>query len=585
MIWRSLFVAPLLALAGCATQQSPVATSALVQLPPGPVEVQILGINDFHGNLEPPTLSIETVGTDAAGTRVPAGGVAFLATAAKTLRAGKPHSVTLSAGDMIGGTPLVSALFLDEPAIQAMEQVGVEYNAVGNHEFDKGSAELVRMQRGGCDKHTNRQPCAVEPYDGAAFGFLAANVLTASGQPLFPGSAIKDFGPVQLGIIGMTLKETATLVTPSGVSGLTFADEATTANAAVPQLKAAGADAIVLLIHQGARTTGAFNDATCPGLSGDILPILARLDPAIEVVVSGHTHAAYACTVARPGGGKPLLLTSAGRYGTMITDIRLTIDPAAGITARRAENVIVQGAGFTSSAGPVATTAAYPVFPADPATAALVERYVLAAKPQAERVVATLGASLSAAPDKHGGRRLGELIADSQLAWTRPKKRGGAEIAFMNGGGVRADLMPGPGGRVTYAQLFALQPFGNGLVVQTLTGAQIKRLLEQQFASGTNSAARPNMLLSSEGFAFRFDLTRPAGERIVAMTLRGKPIDSARRYRVTTNSFLASGGDNFTVLKEGGERVDAGVDLDALESWLKRAPAVPTGNRVRNVKL
>ncbi len=578
----ALLTAVLLALGGCAVRQTPIAETATAS---GPVEVQILAINDFHGNLEPPRQWIEAVGTDAASARVPAGGAAHLATAAKMLRAGKPHSVTVSAGDMIGATPLVSALFLDEPTIRAMEQVGVEYNAVGNHEFDKGSAELVRMQRGGCDKYASREPCALEPFKGANFRFLAANVLTGSGETLFPGTAIKDFGPVQLGIIGMTLKETATLVTPSGVAGLTFADEAATANAAVPQLKAAGADAIMLLIHQGARTAGGFQDTTCPGLSGHILPILAKLDPAIDLVVSGHTHTSYTCSVPRVNGSRPLLLTSAGRYGTMITDIRLTIDPAAGLVAKRAENVIVQGEGFASSSGAIATTPAYPIFAADPATAALVERYVQAAKPQAERVVATLRAPLGAAPDEHGGRLLGELIADSQLAWTRSPERGGAQIAFMNGGGVRADLVPGAGGHITYAQLFALQPFGNGLVVQTLTGAELKRLLEQQFASGTNTAAKPNILLPSTGFAFRFDLTRPPGDRIVGMTLGGRPIAPAQTYRVTTNSFLASSGDNFTVLGEGRDKVDAGLDLDALEAWLKTGPALPTGDRVRNVRL
>ena len=253
--------------------------------------------------------------------KVPAGGVAYLAGAAKALRQGQRHSVTVSAGDMIGATPLVSALFLDEPAIAAMNLVGVDFNAVGNHEFDKGSAELLRMQSGGCAKHTTRTPCKVEPFAGAAFKYLAANVVRADGSTLFPGTAIKDFGAVQVGFIGMTLKETATLVTPAGVAGLTFADEAATANAAVPALKAAGADAIVLLIHQGARTKGGYNDKSCPALDGDILPILDRLDPAIGVVVSGHTHAAYICERARPGGGAPILLTSAGRYGTMITDL------------------------------------------------------------------------------------------------------------------------------------------------------------------------------------------------------------------------------------------------------------------------
>ena len=296
MIRRLLLASSLSMLAACATTPREVAS--------GPVEVQILGINDFHGNLEPPKLAIDATLADGRAVKVPAGGVAHLAAAAKALRAGQRHSVTISAGDMIGASPLVSALFLDEPTIVAMAMVGVEFNAVGNHEFDKGAAELLRMQRGGCAKHTTKTPCAVELFTGATFNFLAANVVQGDGTTLFPGSAIKDFGPVQIGFIGMTLKETATLVTPAGVAGLTFADEAATANAAVPALRLAGADAIVLLIHQGGRSGGGYNDKSCPDFDGDIVPILAKLDPAIDVVVSGHTHAAYICERARAGGGR-----------------------------------------------------------------------------------------------------------------------------------------------------------------------------------------------------------------------------------------------------------------------------------------
>ena len=362
-----------LALSACATRTEPegVVPVAPLSAAPAPVEVQILAFNDIHGNLEPPKLSIEA-GTREAPLRVPAGGIAHLATAAKTLRAGHPRSVTVSAGDMIGGSPFVSALFLDEPTIEAMEEVGVEYNAVGNHEFDKGWAELLRMQRGGCDKHTTRQPCKLEPFDGSDFKFLAANVVTAQGGTLFPGTAIKDFGGVQVGIIGMTLTETKTLVTPAGVAGLTFADEAATANAAVPALKAAGADAIVLLIHHGATTTGRYNDKSCPGIDGEILPVIARLDPAIELVVSGHTHQAYICELPRAGGGQPVLLTSAGRYGTLITDIRLTFAPDGTLQSRRADNIIVQGEGYTWGGTTVPIVSAFPVYAADPATKTIV---------------------------------------------------------------------------------------------------------------------------------------------------------------------------------------------------------------------
>ena len=565
----------LLALAACAApvvqQPAPLPTSP-VALPP--IEVQILAINDFHGNLEPPKLSIDA-GTRDAPLRVPAGGIAHLASAAKTLRAGHSRTVTISAGDIIGGSPLVSALFLDEPTIEAMEEVGVEYNAVGNHEFDKGWAELVRMQRGGCEKHTSKQPCKLEPFDGADFKFLAANVITAEGGTLFPGTAIKDFGDVQVGIIGMTLTETNTLVTPAGVAGLTFADEAATANAAVQALKAAGADAIVLLTHQGGTTTGGYNDKSCPGLEGEILPVVARLDPAIELVVSGHTHQAYICELPRPGGGRPVLLTSAGRFGTLITDIRLMFAPDGTLQGRRADNIIVQGEGYTYGATSVPVVSVFPVYAADPATKAIVDRYVAAAQPEAARVVGKLAGPVT---KKESGARehsAGLLIADAQLAAGRAH---GAQVAFMNTGGVRTDLVPGPGGSITYGQIFAMQPFGNSVVVKTLSGAQLKTLLEQQF-----QADRPKMLMPSRGFFFAYDERLPAGQRIVEMHLNGKAIDPNGRYRVAVNHFLAGGGDKFTVLAEGSDAVDLGLDLDAMEAWLKEGAPVPQVGRIKNL--
>ncbi|MDQ3144266.1 MAG: bifunctional metallophosphatase/5'-nucleotidase [Pseudomonadota bacterium] len=560
-----------LLLAGCTTTPRPVA--------PGPVEVQILGINDFHGNLEPPKNSVDATLADGRAVKVPAGGVAYLAGAAKALRAGQPYSMTVSAGDMIGASPLVSALYLDEPTIAAMNAVGVDYNAVGNHEFDKGSAELLRMQRGGCEKYTNKAPCAVELFAGASFGFLAANVVRQDGTTLFPGTAMRDFGPVQVGFIGMTLKETATLVTPAGVAGLTFADEAATANAAVPALKLAGADAIVLLIHQGGRSSGGYNDKSCPGFDGDIVPILEKLDPAIDVVVSGHTHAAYICERAR-AGARPLLLTSAGRYGTLISDIRLTIDPARGVVAHRADNVIVQGEGFSNSAGAVAVVPALPVYARDSATQAIVDRYVAASAEASARVVGRLSGPVNREASPSREISGGNFIADAQLAATRGQ---GAQIAFTNSGGVRADLIPGPGGVITYGQIFAMQPFGNNLVVKTLTGAQLKAVLEQQFESGSNTVERPNMLLPSNGFAFAYDLSRPAGSRIVEMTLDGQAIDPAAKYRVTVVNFLASGGDNFTVLTQGMNAVDAGLDLDATEAYLRSGGGVPDMGRIRNL--
>ena len=561
-----------LTLAACATTATRQEATRLV-------EVQILAINDFHGALEPPKLSVAARAPDGRKVEVPVGGAAYLAGAAQALRAGRAHSVTVSAGDTIGATPLPSAMFLDEPAIDALDLVGVEFNAVGNHEFDKGSAELRRMQAGGCGKYTTRQPCRLQPFDGASFRMLAANVLMEDGRTLFPGTGIKDFGPVQIGFVGMTLKETATLVTPAGVRGLTFADEAVTANAAVAPLRSAGADAIVLLIHQGARHKGGFDDKSCPGLSGDLLPIVDRLDPAIRVVVSGHTHASYVCTYRKPDG-TDVLLTSAGRSGMMITDIRLGVRPGGQVPeVRGVNNIPVQGEGFTAGGKQVQVSPAFRRFDPDPAAAALVARYVQASQAEAQRMVGRLSAAVTKEVSADREFTAGNLVADAQLAATR---RHGAQVAFINSGGVRTDLVPAADCSVTFGQIFAMQPFGNNLVIKTLTGAQLLRLLEQQFA-GTNSGDDPSILLPSAGFTFSYDLRRPAGQRIVEARLDGRRIDPATRYRVTTNNFLASGGDGFTVLSQGTDTVDAGLDLDALEAYLKAGARAPALGRIKDV--
>jgi 5'-nucleotidase len=502
-----------------------------------------------------------------------------MATAAKTLRAGHPFSITVSAGDIIGATPLVSALYLDEPSIDAMNLVGVELNAVGNHEFDKGTSELKRMQAGGCERYTSRQPCALEPFMGASFPFLAANTITPDGTPLFPATAIRQFGPVRIGFIGMTLKETGSIVTPGGVAGLTFADEAATANALVPRLKAQGADAIVILLHQGGATSGGYNDKRCPDFTGDILPILAKLDPAVDLVVSGHTHRSYICEMPRQGA-HPLLVTSAGSYGTLITDIRLTFSPDRHVVAERADNIIIQGEPYSTGQGTVPLVPAFPVFAADPAVSALVSRYVDAAAPQANRIVGKLSGPVNRTMSPDRENTAGDFLSDAMLFGGR---KAGAQIAFTNQGGIRADLIPAANGDVTYGQIFSVQPFGNDLVVLTLTGAQLKALLEQEFESGKNTPDKPTMLLPSRGFFYSYDARRGSGQRIVEMRLSGKPIDPAAKYRVAIGSFLATGGDNFTVFKQGADVKDLGVDLDATEAYLKTNPTAPKLGRIKNL--
>ena len=538
-------------LAGCAAQVPPQSAQA-------PIEVQILAINDFHGNIETPPEPVSITQPDGTVLKVRAGGAAQLASALERARDGHPNSITVAAGDLIGASPLASAYCRDEPTIDAMNLLGLRLASVGNHEFDKGSAELLRMQKGGCGKNTSRKPCALEPFEGARFQYLAANVQRSDGSTLFPATAIRQVGPIRIGFIGETLQGTGTIVSPGGVAGLRFAPEAATANALVPQLKAQGADAIVLLIHQGGKVPGSFDEQGCEGLTGDILPILDQLDPAITTVISGHTHNAYACTLQR--GGAARLLTSAGRYGILYTNVRLSFDRATHrLLGEGAVNVPV-----TNGTG------------SDPKVAALVDRYVAASRPAAERVVGHLSGP-AAKPEENGGSPVADLIADAQLAATRAPGRGAADLSFINTGGTRSDLVPRADGSVTYGQIFALEPFGNTLVVRTLTGAQLKALLEQQYDA---QGLRASTLVPSANFHFAYDLSKPQGERIIAMTLDGEPIDPDGRYRVVVNSFLATGGDGYTVLTQGADPFDAGLDLDALEAWLATNPQVPAVGRI-----
>lgn len=570
-----------------------------------PVKVRIIAFNDLHGNLEPPHLAVTTTDSDQRTVAVPAGGVAYLADAIRRLKQENPNHAVVSAGDMIGASPLLSALFLDEATIDAINAIGIDFNAVGNHEFDKGSAELLRMQNGGCERFTPRTPCALDGrFAGANFAFLAANTLHRNGDTLFPSTGIKSFGngtrAVKVGFIGMTLKGTAGLVAPAGIKDIRFADEAATANALVPQLKAQGADAIVVLIHQGGTTDGGIN--ACPNLSGDILPILDKLDPAIDVVVSGHTHRAYICDYPRPDpkadvksrsqsqqpSFQPLLLTSAGRYGTLLTDIELRIDPHAHkVVARSARNLIVQGEGFTDSGGrTVAPVDTLPRFNKDAAVDAVVSRYAAASASLAQRPAGILTASLSYRQVASGESPLGNLIADAQLAATAAPEHGGAQLALMNPGGLRAEIAAPPGGGgVRYEQLFRTQPFGNTLIVRRFTGAQLRAILEQQFSSGSNTTERPRVLFPSHGFSYAYDLRRPPGRRIVDMRLHGRPIRDDAHYRVTMNSYLAGGGDNFSVFRRGEWIAGGLTDVDALESYLRTQSPVspPSTDRIQRL--
>lgn len=569
-------------LAGCSSTPIPILTPT-PKLTPAPVmDIALIGFNDFHGNLEPPRLAVPVPAQDGGQALVPAGGAAYFASAMASVKARHPHHAVVSAGDMVSASPLVSALFLDESTVEAFNTMGVDFHAAGNHEFDKGWRELLRLQHGGCEKNTVREPCQLSrPFAGANFPILTANTLRADGQPLLAATGLKRFTEnghsITVGFIGLTLRATPSMVAPTGVAGLQFADEADTANALIPALRAQGADVIVVALHEGGQTSAPVTEPSCQGLSGDILPILERLDPAVDVVVSGHTHHAYVCDYAQLNPARPFLLTSAGYYGTLLTEITLAVDTGTRRVLRKsARQLIVQGEPFAGAQGRVELNPNFAVFAPDATVAQLVARYREAAIPLAQRPVGQASAALLRQRQPSGESALGNLIADAQLAATRAPERGGAQISFMHSGGLRADLLPDEQGLLRYGQLFAVQPFGNSLVVRSYSGAQLQAVLEQQFHSASNTVHNPRVLSVSEGFAYRYDLSQPPGQRVQALTLQGRPIAAQERLRVVISSYLAAGGDHFTVFAQGQDDMGGGQDLDVFEDYVRaHSPVAP----------
>ncbi len=526
-----------------------------------PIDLTILAINDVHGHLEPPPggISIADPADPARKIRVAAGGAEHMATLVKQLRANAANSVFVAAGDLIGASPLLSGMFADEPTIESLSAMGLEISAVGNHEFDRGAAELMRMQNGGC--HPVRGCLGPHPFAGAKFRYLAAStVVTSTGQTLFPPYAVKEFAGVPVAFIGLALKGTPEIISPRAAAGLRFADEADTINALVPELRARGIEAIVLLIHEGGQPTGDYNE--CPGISGPIVDIVNRLDKAVDLVISGHTHRAYNCVI----DGR--LVTSADAYGTLVTRIAVRLDPKTrDVVSAKAENLIVR------------TDA----LPADREQTELIAAYEGKVKALAGRVVGSITATLSRAVGPNGESVLGGIVADAQLAATRAEQDGGAQLAFTNPGGVRTDIVKRHDGSVTYADVFAAQPFNNSLVTLTLSGAQIKLLLEQQWLG----QQKERILHASRNFAYTWDAARPVGDRVNASTIRldGQPIAPNGRYRVTVNNFLAEGGDGFALLRLGTDRRTGGSDLAALVAWFEANSPVSPGalDRIRRV--
>ncbi|MBC8023630.1 MAG: 5'-nucleotidase C-terminal domain-containing protein [Burkholderiales bacterium] len=514
---RLCFLLAALTLAACAHVEAP-----------RDVALRIVAFNDFHGHLEPPSPAV--------------GGVAHLAGAIRDLSRGQQHTAVVAAGDLVGASPLVSSLFHDEPTVELLSAAGLEASAVGNHEFDRGSAELMRLQ------------------SKARYQWLAANVIDkATGRTLLPPYIIREYGGISVAFVGTVLRSTPQIVSRKGVEGLEFRDEAASVNALVPELRAKAVEAIVLLIHQGGNTSSPAAASGCEDFEGPITRIVRRLHPAVDIVVSGHTHQAYICRL----DGR--LVTSAGSFGRLVTTIDVVLDRATrDVSAATATNHRVDHARFA----------------AEPALEARVRELASLAAGRSQRVVGYVKGEFTVDPSPAGETSLGSLVADAHLAAMR---QDGARIAFTNPGGLRAALVPRADGALSFGDLHTAQPFGNTLVAMTLTGAQLIRLLESQW----RSAGDRTRLLQVAGISYAWDGSRPRGRRVDRESVRvgNEPLVQSASYRVVVNSFLADGGDGFTIFTEGIDRTGGPLDVEALERHIASTHplAAPAAGRIRRI--
>jgi 5'-nucleotidase len=519
------------------------------------VPVQLLAINDFHGQL--------SAGRFVAGR--PVGSAAVLAAYLKAAQAGQEdHTFIVHAGDQVGASPPASALLQDEPSIMFLNMLANSHcsggsrrnpgcnivGTLGNHEFDEGKKEMLRLIWGG--RHP-AGPFLEKHYKGARFPYVSANVVDKrTGDPILPPYVITKVKATPIAFIGAVLKDTPTIVTPTGVAGLEFLDEADAINSYIPELRKKGVRAIVVLIHQGGRQT-TYGGQTDPRITDDDLKtlqiineIVKRLDDEVDVVVSGHAHS-FTNALLPNQNGKEILVTQAFSAGTAYADIDLEIDLKTKEVVSKTAAIITTFADAGPGLNPDLKAARLTMTAEDEVA------------PLVNRIIGVASTNILDDQNSAGESALGNLIADSQRAAM------GTDFAFMNPGGIRADLAAGD---VTWGDLFTIQPFGNSLVKMNLTGQQIYDVLNQQWA-----APQPfPRILQISGLTYTWDNKLPASNRVVEVRKNGIPINLTATYTVTANNFIAAGGDNFTVFTLGTNLVGGPIDLDALIPYIQSLP-------------
>jgi 5'-nucleotidase len=536
----ALAVSVACALAGC--------TAIAPGMPAAPIDINLVALNDFHGHLEASKF-VYTSARAPKETTITAGGIDNLAAALQAFRKEDKDLLLVGAGDLVGASPAMSSMWADEPSIVALGMLGMRVSSVGNHEFDQGRAELLRKQNGGCAPAPAGNACKLAPdFRGAQFSYLGANVIdSATGKPLLPAYYIEQVKGVKIAFIGAVLQDVASVVLASGIAGLAFTDEATAINQALVSARAQGASAFVVLIHEGGSTPEPFDQPDCSKLKGPIVGIAQRLDPAIRLIISGHTHKGFQCKV------EGRTITQAQMGGHVLSRIKLSIDPASG-TVR---DVVVRNVPVRQGE-----------YPADPKVADYLAAVKASSTAALARPVARVAARSTLRKMNDAGESpLGDMIADAAVAATRAK---GVQVGFMNTAGMRSDFDVSENLTATFGQAQVVLPFSNTLVVMDMTGAQLRALLEQQWQR-PNPDAGSAMLQVSRGLYYRWNDALPNGQRVVAGSIRidGVPLDDAKTYKVVANNFLAEGGDGFPIFTQAGSKVDTGIrDLDAFIALL-----------------
>jgi 5'-nucleotidase len=580
------------------------------------IPVQFIAMNDFHGRISAADPSSSEAKLTAPGkdgqygtaddTTQIVGGSAYVATTVTNLQksfqastGAASKSYFVGAGDLISASSFESSVFKDEPTIEVLNAMGLDASSVGNHEFDRGTQELRRISTptngtytddvGACDGVTRNVDGCWDDSTGARFHgtdypYLAANVVSKkSGQPMLPPYQVFDAGAGRkVALIGVVTDTTPTIVSPDGIADVTFVDEAQAINKWTQVLVKQGIKAIGVVIHEGGSNEGAdkLDPNGCSGLTGPIVDINNQVTDQVDFIVSAHSHQAYNCLLPVPNG-QPRLVTQAGFYGRLVTDIRLTLNSKSGD--------VIRGATYRATNVPVARDKE------DQTVKQIVATWNSRSAAQGNKVVGSITADITRAyagvdangkpiENRGGESSLGNLVAQAQLDAMQQDQYGKPVIAFMNPGGLRTDLTYNASvggeqpGQITYRELYNVQPFGNTVNAATLTGADIDDVLEQQFQADPDgkgpllpAGPRASQLIlgTNTGFTYSYDLSRPYGDRVPdsSITLNGTVIDPTTSYRVAMNSFLATGGDSFTAFKNGTNPVTGPVDVDTSVSY------------------